>query len=129
MERGIISLKSMLQNNENEISKDKPKESENTELLNIFIEKEKIDRDLEKEMPSNLTEEEKAKWIETMNKKDYKRRRQTYRAKLTHLTKRTPIQIQRDLINTTYLLLCDEYGFKLNGEVFLIYKYLIYIYQ
>jgi len=31
-------------------------------------------------------------------KRDYKRRRQTYRAKNTHLTKRTPTQVARDII-------------------------------
>lgn len=107
IERGLIQIKP--------IEKDKPKEKKEDAFLELVRKRE--NQNVELEMPKNLTEEEKIKWNETLQKKDYKRRRQSYRAKLTHLTKRTPIQIQRDLINTTYLLLCDEYDFKLNGEI------------
>ena len=48
---------------------------------------------------------------------DYKRRRQSYRAKMTHLTKRTTIQEHRDIINMRMLMLAEEKGYKLEGEI------------
>ena len=48
---------------------------------------------------------------------DYKRRRQSYRAKMTHLTKRTTIQEHRDIINMRMLMLAEEKGYQLKGEV------------
>ena len=48
--------------------------------------------------------------------KDYKRRRQSYRAKMTHLTKRTPVQEHRDLINMRMKMLAEE-GYHIIGKV------------
>ena len=47
---------------------------------------------------------------------DYKRRRQSYRAKMTHLTKRTTIQEHRDLINLRMKVLAER-GYRLLGPV------------
>lgn len=47
---------------------------------------------------------------------DYKRRRQSYRAKMTHLTKRTTIQEHRDLINLRMQVLAER-GYRLLGPV------------
>ena len=44
---------------------------------------------------------------------DYKRRRQSYRAKMTHLTKRTVIQEHRDMINLKMSLLAEREGYRL----------------
>lgn len=48
---------------------------------------------------------------------DYKRRRQSYRAKMTHLTKRTTIQEHRDFINMRMQMLAEEEGYRLIGTV------------
>ena len=48
---------------------------------------------------------------------DYKRRRQSYRAKMTHLTKRTTIQEHRDFINMRMQMLAEEEGYRLIGKV------------
>lgn len=61
--------------------------------------------------------------VETSNKPatlpegDYKRRRQSYRAKMTHLTKRTTIQEHRDFINMRMQMLAEEEGYHLIGTV------------
>ena len=47
---------------------------------------------------------------------DYKRRRQSYRAKMTHLTTRTTIQEHRDLINLRMKVLAER-GYRLLGPV------------
>ena len=44
---------------------------------------------------------------------DYKRRRQSYRAKMTHLTKRTIIQEPRDMVNLRMNILAEQGGFRL----------------
>eukprot|EP00028_Trichosphaerium_sp_Am-I-7-wt_P009964 CAMPEP_0168534670 /NCGR_PEP_ID=MMETSP0405-20121227/18100_1 /TAXON_ID=498012 /ORGANISM="Trichosphaerium sp, Strain Am-I-7 wt" /LENGTH=173 /DNA_ID=CAMNT_0008561545 /DNA_START=83 /DNA_END=604 /DNA_ORIENTATION=+ len=45
------------------------------------------------------TNSDNKSWLEMRAKqRDYKRRRQSYRAKNTHLTKRTPTQVARDTI-------------------------------
>lgn len=48
---------------------------------------------------------------------DYKRRRASYRAKMTHLTKRTTIQEHRDLINLRMRVLSEREGYRLLGPV------------
>ena len=50
---------------------------------------------------------------------DYKRRRQSYRAKMTHLTRRSIIQEHRDMINMRMQILANEDHYRLIGNVFL----------
>lgn len=43
--------------------------------------------------------EDKRKYLETLKaERDYKRRRQTYRAKNVHITKRTPVEVSMRLL-------------------------------
>lgn len=48
---------------------------------------------------------------------EYKRRRQSYRAKMTHLTRRTVTQEHRDMINLRMQMLVDDYNYRLVGKV------------
>lgn len=48
---------------------------------------------------------------------DYKRRRQSYRGKMTHLTKRSPTQLHRDLINMRMKMMVDEDGYTTAEEI------------
>ena len=48
---------------------------------------------------------------------DYKRRRQSYRAKMTHLTRRSVIQEHRDMINLRMQILANEDNYRLVGNV------------
>jgi len=54
---------------------------------------------------NNNSNREKSKWEILAEQRDYKRRRQSYRAKNVHITKRTPVQVTRDLIE----LLLQQY--------------------
>ena len=69
---------------------------------------------LTKRVPSKSESIPTIKWGPVI---DYKRRRQSYRAKMTHLTKRTTIQEHRDIINMRMLMLAEEKGYKLEGEI------------
>ena len=53
----------------------------------------------------------------TLPEGDYKRRRQSYRAKMTHLTKRTTIQEHRDFINARMRMLAEDKGYRLIGTI------------
>ena len=48
---------------------------------------------------------------------DYKRRRQSYRAKMTHLTRRSVIQEHRDMINLRMQILANEDDYHIVGNV------------
>jgi len=55
----------------------------------------------------------KKSWLEIeAEKRDYKRRRMSYRAKNVHITKRTPSQVARDLINARMEELAVYFGYK-----------------
>ena len=58
-----------------------------------------------------------AKEPATLPEGDYKRRRQSYRAKMTHLTKRTTIQEHRDFINARMRMLAQDKGYRLIGTI------------
>lgn len=48
---------------------------------------------------------------------DYKRRRKSYRAKMTHLTRRTVTQEHRDMINLRMQMLAADHNYRLVGSV------------
>ncbi|CAB3978992.1 Hypothetical predicted protein [Paramuricea clavata] len=74
--------------------------------IKITSSKRKAERDLESDLSeSPLDSKEtisgnlKSELELLAEKRDYKRRRQSYRAKNVHITKRTPIEITREIIN------------------------------
>ncbi|EDV20454.1 uncharacterized protein TRIADDRAFT_61126 [Trichoplax adhaerens] len=62
------------------------------------LEELQIDFDTIQELCNNNTDKTKSHLEVLAEQRDYKRRRQTYRAKNVHITKRTPTQVHRDLI-------------------------------
>ncbi len=59
-----------------------------------------------------LAEQSKSEIEKLQEMRDYKRRRQTYRAKNVHITKKTPTATARDIINTRM----EELGVDLDGN-------------
>ena len=59
---------------------------------------------------------------------DYKRRRKSYRAKMTHLTRRSVIQEHRDMVNLRMQILAHDNHCNLIGDVislFILYNRLV----